>query len=252
MKSLMRTFAVAGLLASFVNFAQAEDSSEPKKPWSVDLSTAFNSDYMFRGFNLYDGISIQPSVTANFDTGFGTISGNLWMHLSGEGDKQAQKFTEIDESITYSLELEPVTLKTGILWYTYPDGDDDIKDTSEVFASVGLDDSKWLPFALNPIFSVYEDYRVFDAWYYELGFSHTFECDCLGKGFSTVPYVTFGFASSAESEYADNGLEHVTIGTSFPLTTGDISVTPTLNYTFKVDDATVNEFWIGTTFGYSL
>jgi hypothetical protein len=230
--------------------ARAEDQAE--KPWSIDTAVALNSDYMFRGQNLYDGISVQPSVGATYDTGFGQITGLLWMHTSAEGDRQAEKFFEMDEDLTYSYTWDPVTFTVGNYWYTYPDDSDDFNDTAEFLVGASLDDSELSPFPLNPTLTWYKDYREFETSYFELTFSHTVETDALGKGFATTPYVTFGFAANADKVYEDDGLEHVAVGTSFDLKVGDIALTPTVNYNFKVDDLTTNEFWVGLTFGYSI
>jgi len=228
--------------------SKAEDSDKPLK---LDSSVSFVSDYMFRGFNLYDGIGIQPTSTLSYDTGFGVISGNLWMHLSAEGDRQEEKFTELDETVSYAYTFGPVTAKTGFLWYTYPDSDDDINDTSEFFAGLALDDSELSPFSLSPSLTYYRDYREFLTSYFELTLSHAIETDAVGKGFNVTPYVTLGF-NSGGAVYEDDGLEFISTGVSFTTSLGDISVTPSLSYSFKIDDATTNEFWVSTTFGYSL
>ena len=234
------------LLAGTPADVRADDASA----LSIDLSTGFMSDYMWRGFNLYDDASIQPSATVEYDTGFGTIGGNLWMHLSAGGTGTADKFTEMDETVYYSIEFAPVTLKTGFVWYTYPDNSDDLTDTVEWLVTASFADDGILG-EINPVVSFYDDFKAYDAQYYELGFSHEFEVAALGEGFKFVPYGTFGFASNAEEEFGDNGLVQVTEGINIPLTWGVFSVTPGLNYTNKVADNTDNEFWTGINVGYS-
>ena len=233
--------------------ATTEATTEATKPWSVDLTTSFFSDYMWRGFNLYDGASIQPSFTGTYDTGYGEISGNLWLHLSAEGDRQAEKFFEMDETISYAYDFDPLKVTIGHVWYTYPDSDDQIVDSAEVFASLAFDDSKLNEFfSLAPKLTVYQDYRVTDSQYYGLGFSHAFESAALGEGFNITPYVELGFASNAEKVYSDSGgLVQVSYSVSSTLNLGDIEVIPCLNYTSKVDDATTNEFWFGAGLNYS-
>lgn len=218
--------------------------AEEQKMWSVDSSAAFYSDYMFRGFRLYDGLSLQPSVTGNLKSDYGTLSANLWMHVSGDSGSDKSKFTELDETIRYTYSIDPVTFTLGNVWYTYPDKDDDIKDSAEVFASAALA----LP--LNPVFSVYHDYDLYDAQYYELGLSHTFS-ELLGNGATLSPFVAFGFGSNAEKVYKDDGLEQVTFGSTMTIPVGALSVVPSVNYTAKVDDATVNQLWLGTSLNYS-
>lgn len=245
---LVALCAVIGLQAT-APVARADE----EKAWALDLAVGTFSDYMFRGFNLYDGTSIQPSATLSWNTGYGTVSGNLWMHLSGEGDRQEEKFTELDETIAYQTSWDPVTLKVGHVWYTYPADSDDITESAEFFATAVIDDSSFNPLLpLSPTLSVYHDYDAFDAQYYELGLSHAFTWDALGEGFNFTPFVAFGFASSAEGVYTENGLVQVTCGTSFTAQIGDVAVVPSLNYTFESDDSAVNEFWTGVSFAYRL
>lgn len=248
---LVGAFLALSLFTVCPKVGQAEEAEEAEKALTLDNSVAFLTDYMFRGFNLYDGTSIQPTTTLSFDTGFGVISGNLWMHLSAEGDRQAEKFTELDETISYAYTFGSLTAKTGFLWYTYPNSDDDINDTSEFFAGLSLDDSEMSPFSLSPSLTYYRDYREFLTSYFELTLSHEIETDAVGKGFNVTPYVTLGF-NDGGAVYEDDGLEFIATGVSFAATLGDISLTPSLNYSFEIDDATTNEFWVSVAFGYSL
>ena len=227
--------------------APADVRADDASALTADVSVGVLTDYMWRGFNLYDGTAIQPSLTVEYDTGFGTIGGNLWSHLSAEGDRQAEKFTELDETVYYSIGFDPVTLKTGLIWYTYPDSSDDISDATEVFASLSFDDGG----IVNPVVSFYDEFKLTDSQYYEFNLSHEFACPALGDGFKMTPYVTLGFASNADEVYDDNGLVQVTEGVNIPLNWGILTVTPSLNYTHKVAENTQNEFWAGVLFGYS-
>jgi uncharacterized protein (TIGR02001 family) len=249
----MKKASLVIALLALATLAPEARAEEAEKAWSLDTTVGFFSDYMFRGTNLYDGSSIQPATTFSYDTGAGVISANLWMHLSGEGDRQDSKFTELDGMVSYAIDLKPVSLKVGHYWYTYPDSSDTINDTAEFFAGVAFDDSECNSFfTLSPSLTVYQDYRDFDSQYYELGFSHAVETDSLGKGFTATPYVTFGFGTNAEKIYADEqGLMQVTYGVSTELPLGDFTVVPSVNYTHKVDDATVNELWFGGNLNYS-
>lgn len=227
---------------AFANVSVAEES----KAFTVDTSLGLYSDYTFRGFTLYEGTSIQPSITGNYNTDIGTFSANLWMHVSAESGSDDSKFTELDETLEYSREFEDFTVALGHVWYTYPDKDDPFSHTAEFFGVIALNETP-----LNPVLSVYHDYREFDTQYYELGFSHSFE-DCFeGSSATVAPFVAFGFGSNTEKVYADDGLEQVTFGTAMNVPIGSLSLAPTINYTAKVDDNTVNKFWFGTALNYS-
>lgn len=234
--------AILGFLA-IVNCARAQDD----KAWSVDTAVDFYSDYMFRGFNLYDGTSIQPSITLNYDSGSAGVSHvSLWMHLPGETQDRPEKFTEMDATLSHDITFGDLTFSVGHVWYMYLDEvEEGSPESAEFFASVSVDTF------LTPTFSVYHDYREFDAQYYGLLFSHTIESAKLGEGFNITPYVDFGFASHAEKLYADNGLVQVTVGVSSELSLGIFSVIPSVNYTFESDEYALNELWVGLSLGYS-
>ena len=165
------------------------------------------------------------------------------MHFSADQESGMERFTEVDWTIKYEYSWDPVSVAVGYLWYRYPTGD--VADTDEFFATLGYD---WD--VLNPTLSFYQDTDLFDNQYYELTLSHEFS-DVLGEETATTPYVTFGFASDAEKVYEENGLVVVTAGTALSFAWGPVTVSPNINYTFKVDDNTVNNFWFGTNLSYS-
>ena len=168
------------------------------------------------------------------------------MAIPGESSHHADsKFTEMDETIKYTYTLEPVTFSVGNIWYTYPDNTPGIPTTAEVFGSVSVSAP------LNPTLSFYHDYREYDAQYYELGFSQTFSNICTGSEATITPFAAFGFGSNSEGVYTRDGLEQVTIGTSLSVPVGPVALVPTFNYSFKVDDSTVNQFWFGTAVNYT-
>jgi hypothetical protein len=228
--------------------------ADDKSPLSGSAAVAFNSDYMFRGFQNYDGTSIQPTGTVNYDTGMGTLSGSVWAHISAESNQQQDKLTEVDYTATYTFALENTTLKLGHIWYTYPEDRDGVfVDTKEFYGTVAFNDAEWNPLiSLNPSLTVYNDYDFLNGGqYYELSFSHLFEFGAGDKAWNLTPYVTFGFASNSEKIYANNGLVQTTLGASTTIPWGELTVTPSVNYTAESDDNTRNEFWFGTTIGWA-
>lgn len=220
-------------------------SAEEDKDWSVDTSAAFFNAYMFRGQRLYDGNSFQPSVTGNYKSEIGTFSGNLWMHLSASNDNDPERFTELDETLKWSKQFGDFAVSAGHVWYTYPHKSDHIASTKEFFVS-GTYDSYLLP-----TLSYYRDWDQFESNYFELAMSHSYAELAENSEASLSPFVALGFASNAEKLYADNGLEHVTVGTSLAFPIGEVSVVPSVNYTFEVDDTTQNQLWFGSSVNYS-
>ena len=244
MKSKVFTLA----LLAFLGLATYVAAEEVEKPWEVNLQADLFSAYMFRGQNLYDGASLQPLVAGSYEfEELGSVGGYVWSHLSVDKSRSAEeRFTEVDYNLNYALSFEPVTAEVGLLWYTYPDGDDDIDSTQEWYIKLSLDT------ILSPTFTYFRDFDVYDANFYTLGFSHKLECDCLGEGFNVTPALTFFFASSAENVYEDDGLEAITLSFSSDMNLGEMAVVPSINYNFKIDETTANQFWFGLTFKYDI
>lgn len=121
-------------------FGATSAVAEEETAFSLDAEVAFLSDYMFRGINLYDGTSIQPSVTAGYDLGSaGAFSANVWNHSPAESDNKSEKFNEVDYTLAYSLPIDIVTLSGGLIWYTYSHDNVGNLDTEEFFVSAAVD-----------------------------------------------------------------------------------------------------------------
>jgi len=234
-------FAVT--IAASVSVAFADDAEQ--SPLSVNLDASIYSDYMFRGLKLYDGLSFQPSLQPTYSLGeYGNVSALLFMHISADGGPPDKRFFEMDEAITYDYTFAPFTFSVGNYWYTYPNSNDDIPMTAEIYSAVSIDT------VLTPTISYYHDYKVYDSDYFELGLSHTFEYSGEGA-YNFTPFVNFGFVANGEKYYASNGLVQSTFGVSTDLPLGIFTLRPLLAYTAKADDNTVNNFWAGTSLSYA-
>jgi hypothetical protein len=233
-------------ISSFAVPAQSEDAA-PGSDLKVDLAAGFFTDYMFRGFTMYDGAVVQPSIKASYDLKeLGSVSASAWSSIVAESNRKANSFTEVDYTLSWTKQFGDISVSLGHIWYTYPyDKADVFPATEEFFGSVAYNT------LLTPTLTVYHDYDAFDAQYYELGLSHRIESAALGEGFNVTPFAALGFASNAEKVYHDDGLVQVTTGVSSELHLGDIVVTPSLNYTFESDQNLVNNFWSGVNFAYS-
>lgn len=240
---LIRNAVAVGVFLIVCNSTVLADNHE----WNASFTQGVYSDYMFRGSNLYDGVSLQPSLEIGYNIASDwSVFSSVWSHLSGEGAQGASdKFTEVDYTAGVSYDLDPATLSAGAIWYTFPDDDSGLEATGEFFGTVAFD------FTLNPTVEFYHDYDEFECQYYALGFSEELTSSAMGNGFNITPYVVAGFASNAERVYADDGLVHVTFGLSSALALGKIDVTPSFQYTAESDDNTENEFWFGVDLGYS-
>lgn len=218
-----------------------------ERPWTLDFTTSFYSDYMWRGFNWYDGTSIQPSLAGTYDFGdLGTTGLSLWSHLSSEGDRKEEAYTEVDYTITHTFTFDPVSVTLGHAWYTYPRDKYQLNNASnEFFLVLGVDTF------LAPSLSFYQDYKFYDTQYYELNFSQDTPLPFLGEGAIMTPFLSIGFVGNGQKLYKEDGLVQATAGLAFDAKVGELTVQPSFNYTFAIDENTVNEFWIGTKLGYS-
>ncbi len=213
-------------------FSASTVVAEEESPLSVDLGVDVLSDYVFRGQNLYDGLSVQPAVAVGYSLGdLGSIGGSFWGHFSAEDDSPPEGFTEIDWTIDYEVSFDIVTFGAGGIFYVFPNGDDQIANTQEFYVSLALDT------LLSPSLAYYRDVDEFKTHYFEAAVEHGFE----GEGWNLIPSLTLGFAASAEKVYVDNGLEFVALGLASDFEAGVVSVTPSLTMIFEVDDSTDDE-----------
>ncbi len=238
-----------GLTLSFTGMvcnARAEVGQSEDRDLEVSVTLDLLSDYMWRGFNLYRGFSIQPQVEVGYSLGdLGAVKGLVWSHFSTQGDRNVDAFAEVDYTLAYEYGWEGGSIEAGHLWYSYPREGDDIADTSEIYATVALD----LP--LSPSVSWYRDYKEFDSNYFELALSHDFETTLLDTECVVTPGVEVGFGHNAEKYYAKDGLEQITysVAVSFPVR--ELTLTPNVSYTDGIDQATVNRFWGGVNIAYN-
>lgn len=248
-------FSALALGFFFPLVAGAENETQKDEPLGFGASIAggFYSDYIFRGKNVYDGISLQPSVTGFYDMGkAGLISANVWMHISGETTEPPEKYTELDGTISYEIGLGPIDLSVGHILYTFPGGTGRIKDSKEFFAGISAD------VLLHPYLAVYADYDEGDYQYYTLGMRQPIPVAQFGEGVELIPYVTFGLASNADDVkngyiiYEEDGLEHIDVGLSSDIPYGKSTVSPSTHFSFGIDDVTKNWFWVGFDVGFDL
>ena len=220
----------------------ASEAAASDSPLTLRSSVAVYSDYMFRGFNLYDGLSIQPSLAASYNFGeFGSLTATYWMHLSGEGGGESEGFTESDLTVAYETEVGPLAVTVGNASYLYPRRSDEIRDTAEAFLILSYE----APVVTQ--LSAWVDYREFDAQYYEATVSYPYT---VGEDQTITPFVSFGFAANARKLYKEDGLVHITEGLTAEVPFGPVTLVPSLNYTHKIDDYTTNELWFGTSVEY--
>lgn len=222
---------------------QVETQAPTKLSW--DTNASLYSSYMFRGLDLYDGLSLQPSVQPHIDLGpNGMLNAILWFQVPLQDRRGESNFLELDTGLSYDYTWSRATFSLGNYWYTFPTGESPLPSRTEVWGAVALDTM------LAPTFTVYYEYERYNMQYYDINLSHTFEKRGDGA-FNVTFFVDIGFASNAEQVYAENGLEQVTYGASTEIDLAGVALSPVISYTQSEDANTVNKVWGGLNAGYS-
>jgi uncharacterized protein (TIGR02001 family) len=164
----MKIFRTATLLAlSLLVAASAFDPARAEDKPEADLTTGFYSQYIWRGFALSrDSLVIQPSLTVSYKG----VGMNLWGNLdteqyaADEADKTSN-FNETDLTLSYDGSAGKVGYGIGYIYY----GLDGVKDTQEVYASVGFDT------LLSPSLTVYQDITGLKWLYVKAAIGHSLE-----------------------------------------------------------------------------
>jgi hypothetical protein len=209
-----------------------------------ELAIGLYSDYVFRGRNLYDDISLQPSVSTSYFLGnLGSLSGNIWSHLPLGGKINSQDIKEVDFTLVHDISFEPLTSSIGHTWFTYFDNEEGPKDTGEFFVAASGNT------ILHPTFSYYYDYRAKEASHYEISLDHSFAIELPKHTIGISPYVGLGFSTRSDPSYDKEGLAYTNYGIAFEVVFSSYRVSPNLSYTQSQDKECDNQFWFGITIG---
>lgn len=125
---------IVAIAAGLVCFGATQVLAEDDSKFSLDAEVGFLSDYMFRGVNLYDGTSIQPSVTAGYDLGI--LLGHSLLTYGIKVQLKViirMKSLMKDYTLAYALPIDIVTLSGGLIWYTYSHDHVGNVDTLRIF-----------------------------------------------------------------------------------------------------------------------
>lgn len=183
MKRLYCTIALAGVCG-----LQAQN---PLEYLTVEASLAWESEYVFRGFQVAEH-SFQPSVEIGVPLGGGDIYGGVWTNQPiTEEDGNSQFENEVDFFAGYAIDItEVISLDVGITYYWYPEVDGDDSETEEFFFGIGAD------VLLEPALYVYYDLTR-EAWTvmlsirYRIDFEELFNLPGMGINLSAYTgYVT--------------------------------------------------------------
>lgn len=196
---------------------------------------------VWRGFDLLpdDHAAIQPGVT--FEFGDGGFSLDVWGSFA-LADRAVFKYSdEIDVTLSYAFEPGPGwEVSGGVICYGYWFAADfNFRDNTslEVFAAIAGTD---LPLA--PTLTVYYDFKLGRGFYVSLGGSQDFK---LNETTSLQAGGLIGFNGGLYIERS--AFSNMDVYARMALTSGKVTLTPSLNVMFPLLDE-VNEeleIWFG-------
>jgi len=168
----------------------AVKEAAPNTGLSFATTLDLYSAYVWRGCVVNDRPVWQPGATVSYATGnYGTLSANVWgnfdmtdrnRHYTGGG------LSELDYMASYAIDVGPVSLSVGHIWYTFPkvNGPDYGSSTREVYATAQYNTD-----IVNPFVKVYYDYEFVEGCYGNVGVNKTIK---INDRFSVGSEVSLG------------------------------------------------------------
>ncbi len=167
----MNTLMMAGALC-----VAAWTLSAPVQAADVTVGADALSSYVWRGITVNKDAVVQPSFAVEHDSG---LALEVWANFDigdNDGDFEKGEFSEIDFDVSYTLDLNPVSVTLGYVEYTYPaqierigNGDngerdvvyEPVKADRDVYVRVAME----LPYGFEVDLSVYQDLSTSEGTY---------------------------------------------------------------------------------------
>ncbi len=196
----------------------------------VTAGVDVNSAYVWRGITFNDGMVVQPSV----DVAAGNFGLNVWGNLDvGDYDDtlDSGEFSEIDLTLTYSIDAGPVGLTAGYIEYLFPTTDiGGAPGTREVFLDVSMAPAEGFATGITG----YYDFDEVEDYYLNTYVSYGMSLD---SGLNIDSSASAGYAGSDVSASGDAGFHEytLTLGMGYDIT-DMISASAAIGYTDAIDD----------------
>ena len=113
--SKMQKIVGAGLVAGAIMVAGATVNAA-----DVTIGADVVSSYVWRGITLNKDVVVQPSVAIEHPSG---LALEVWANFDigdDDGTYAERQFSEVDFDLSYSVDIEMVTLTIGYIEYTFP------------------------------------------------------------------------------------------------------------------------------------
>ncbi len=210
---------------------------EEENWWSAELSTGWDSRYMFRGVDILNGGSLFWT-----DLSFSTYGFTLgaWYAFGVNDD-----FSELDLYASYAWSLGPIDGEGGFIFYTFPR--DNGPDTWEFFVALSTDE---IPF-VTPGLAFYYDFDAFEGGWLE--FSLSSSIPVVEDVISIDPFAAISY--DFEYNSSDNDFNNVQIGVEIPIALSEnITLSGYVAYSWSldaIDDFQDDEFWGGAAISFS-
>ena len=183
----MKKTMLLGLVGMFLLLG----SIAPAFAADVTATMDLESSYVWRGLTLNDGMVAQPSV----DVASGGFNFNVWGNFDiskNDFTLQRNRFSEIDLTMSYAFNLDPVTVTVGGIEYLFPNTT--AEGTREAFLGISGSPLDGVTAGITG----YYDCQLFHDYYVSvnLGYDYTFSnkldvgagasCGIIGKDEATL------------------------------------------------------------------
>jgi hypothetical protein len=214
---------------------------EPVSLWSGSVTLGYDTDYIYRGFQVHDGVAYAEDLfTAALDLNFQVSERLTWNFNAWYGNSVADE-SDYDELDLYTRLLYKVndsfSFGPSFKYYYYPVFDG--TDYDEQFEP-GLE-FVWVPCANTTVnFGAFYETES-DAFYAELGVSHVFKVSDM---VSIVPGALVSYVDRDASVFAPSSSDfnHAAIYVKVPIALrSNVTLTPyvAVNFPFDpIDDLT--------------
>ena len=236
-RSFLSAAPLAALLAAAPAAAQA----------TMTANVSLNSAYFWRGITFSNRSVVQADVSLAIPILGGSLAGGAWANYEpgtyayprdiSMNAADGPDVTEVDLWAEYGYDFGAATVAAGVLAFRFPNENGFTEDlnTTELYARLSVDGP------LSPSFTVYRDVDKVIGTYAEGSVSQSVAL----FGWTTVTLGALAGGSwghtpdpLASANYARDGLTHVDLSISAPLTSGRVAITPTAHVVLGSDPVT--------------
>ena len=243
---------IAGLLMIGLIFTTSGIAVSEETKVSAEAGLDAYSQYVWRGQNLADKFSLQPSVTFGFgETG---VSFNVWGSLAVQDrgtPNNLDKADEFDFTVGFDRILNEesgVGISLGFIQYTFPNAVSGSQHSEEFYGGISVGN------LAAPSLMVYHDFGLIDATYLSLGISPEIPLDQEGLASLSIG-INLAFSNYGGTGNKEFGFNDFTISTAVSFGAGAFSISPVFGYSYG-DDRIITktdngEVWGGISIGIS-